>query len=178
MLGARRAADGADGVAVVAVVAGGVGLGLIQQIGTGVHRGHVAVDLRQHHIEPPVLGIRAAVLKLGGLEMTGHAADALGQRDLVDRLLDRVVAADAGLLAVHAVLEALAIDIDVDHGAVVALGGLLVLVVVTLEAARVRDRGKIQRLGEGRRLFGRRRIRPAFYRSPPRRVRRREQQAE
>ncbi len=71
------------------------------------------------------------MLDLGDLEVTGHAADALGQWDLVSRLLDAIVTADAGQVAVDAVLETLAIDKDVDDGAVIALGGLLLLVVVT-----------------------------------------------
>ena len=144
------AADGADVMRIVTVVAGGVGTGLILQIRSRVDRAHIAVDLGNDHVEPLVLGIVAAKLLLPFLPMALHAADALGQWLVVLGLGDAVVATDAGLLAVNAGLELVLVHIDVDDGPVLPLGGLLVFVRVALKAAFVGNRDlALRRLGIG-----------------------------
>ena len=139
ILGARSTADGADIVCIVAIVTSRVGIRLIHQVRSGMHRIHVAVNLRNHHIQALVLGVIAPLLLLPSLQMTLDAADALRQRLFVLGLLDAVVAAHAGLLPMHAVRKALGIDIDVDDGAVITLRGHVVLVIMAFETAPVRN---------------------------------------
>ncbi len=101
---------------IMAVVAGGIGVRLIDHARPRVDRIHVTLDLLHHLAEPGVLiGAVRALRLVPQVAMALHAADQVLHALLMRHAVDVLVAMGASLLAVDTGSEALPVDVQRTH---------------------------------------------------------------